>query len=230
MPIPSQAPQIELVSHVLCPYVQRAVITLTEKNIPHDRTYIDLADKPAWFRAISPLGKVPLLRIGPDVLFESAAICEFLNDTTPGSLHPDDPFSKARHRAWIEFASNMLDTIAGLYNAPDEARYLDKLDTLRDRLTWLESNLANGPYFSGKRFRMVDAAFGPVFRYFDVFEVFAPLRLFEGLPNATAWRTALAQRPAVRNAVTPDYPDLLRGYIQRRGSHLSTLVPAETVT
>lgn len=230
MPKPSQPLRIELVSHVLCPYVQRAVITLTEKDIPHDRTYIDLADKPAWFRDISPLGKVPLLRIGPDVLFESAVICEFLDETTPGSLHPSDPLAKARHRAWIEFASTMLDTIGGLYNAPDAARYREKRDTLRDRLGWLESNLADGPYFDGRRFRLVDAAVGPVFRYFDVIEAFAPLNLFEGLPKATAWRTALAQRPSVRNAVTSDYPDLLRRFIARRGSHLSTLVPAETAT
>ncbi len=230
MPIPSQHPRIELVSHILCPYVQRAVITLTEKNIAHDRTYIDLSDKPKWFRDISPLGKVPLLRIGPDLLFESAAICEFLNETTPGSLHPDDPLAKARHRAWIAFASIMLDTIGGLYNAPDEARYQEKLDTLRDRLTWLEGNLAAGPYFDGTRFRLVDAAFGPVFRYFDVIEAFAPLGLFKGLPRAAAWRTALAQRPSVKNAVTADYPALLRSFIERRGSHLSTLVPAETVT
>ncbi len=230
MPTPSQHPRIELVSHILCPYVQRAVITLTEKDIPHDRTYIDLADKPAWFRDISPLGKVPVLRIGPEVLFESAVICEFLNETTPGSLHPGDPLIKARHRAWIEFASNMLDTIAGLYNAPDEARYRDKRDTLRDRLVWLENNLTGGPYFDGSRFRLVDAAFGPMFRYFEVIDGFAPLGLFDELPKATAWRAAVAQRPSVQNAVTADYPALLRKFLGRRGSHLSTLIPRETAS
>ncbi len=228
MPTPSQPPRIELVSHVLCPYVQRAVITLTEKNIPHDRIYIDLADKPGWFRELSPLGKVPLLRVGPDVLFESAVICEFLDETTPGPLHPGNPLSRARHRAWIEFASNMLGTIAGLYNAPDEAHYRDKLDTLRDRVAWLETNLGDGPYFDGPRFRLVDAAFGPVFRYFDVIEAYTSLGLFDGLPKATSWRDALRQRPSVRNAVTADYPALLSTFMKRRGSHLSTLIPIAT--
>lgn len=230
MPIPSKPPRIELVSHVLCPYVQRAVITLTEKNIPHERIYIDLADKPDWFRELSPLGKVPLLRVGPDVLFESTVICEFLDETTAGSLHPGEPLTKARHRAWIEFASNMLGTIASLYNAPDKAHYQDKLDTLHDRLAWLESNLAAAPYFDGARFRLVDAAFGPVFRYFDVIEEFAPLGLVDGLPKTSAWREALARRRSVRDAVTSDYPALLREFVKRRDSHLSTLVPAETVS
>lgn len=84
-------PNLELVSHHLCPYVQRAVITLLEKEIPHQRTYIDLSDKPDWFQVISPLGKVPLLKIQDEILFESAVICEYLDEITLKSLHPRDP-------------------------------------------------------------------------------------------------------------------------------------------
>ncbi len=63
---------LRLVSHHLCPYVQRAVIALTEKGVAHERTYIDLAAKPDWFTALSPLGKVPLLLVGEaTALFES---------------------------------------------------------------------------------------------------------------------------------------------------------------
>ena len=50
-----------LVSHALCPYVQRAQIVLSEKRVPHQRIDIDLADKPGWFRALSPLGQTPML-------------------------------------------------------------------------------------------------------------------------------------------------------------------------
>ena len=70
-------PRLTLVSHHLCPYVQRAVIALTEKQVPFERIDVDLAAKPAWFTAISPLGKVPLLRVGDaTVIFESAVILE----------------------------------------------------------------------------------------------------------------------------------------------------------
>jgi glutathione S-transferase len=55
--------KLVLVSHQLCPYVQRAAISLCEKDVPFERLTIDLAKKPAWFKAISPLGKVPLLRV-----------------------------------------------------------------------------------------------------------------------------------------------------------------------
>ncbi|TIL70649.1 MAG: glutathione S-transferase family protein, partial [Mesorhizobium sp.] len=55
--------KLVLVSHHLCPYVQRAAISLAEKDVSFERLTIDLANKPAWFKAISPLGKVPLLRV-----------------------------------------------------------------------------------------------------------------------------------------------------------------------
>ena len=47
-----------LISHHLCPYVQRSVIALEEKRIPYERVNIDLANKPDWFNDISPSGKV----------------------------------------------------------------------------------------------------------------------------------------------------------------------------
>lgn len=84
-----------LVSHHLCPYVQRAAIALAEKSVPFERRFVDLADKPDWFRAISPLGKVPLLIVRQDdgtdvVLFESAVICEYPKRRRPVSpfIHP----------------------------------------------------------------------------------------------------------------------------------------------
>src|SRR5438128_4732575 len=74
-PRPRMTMKLTLVSHKLCPYVQRAVIALAEKQVPFERIDIDLADKPEWFKAISPLGKVPLLRVSTDsgeaALFES---------------------------------------------------------------------------------------------------------------------------------------------------------------
>ncbi len=221
---------LTLVSHRLCPYVQRAVIVLREKEVAFERVDIDLADKPAWFSEISPLGKVPLLRAGGEVVFESAVICEYLDEVTPGSLHPRDPLDRARHRAWIEFASATLDGIAGLYNAPDPAAFEAKRAALADRFARLERHLAGdaerceGPWFEGRRFRMVDAAWGPVFRYFDVLDRIADLGVLDGLPRVAAWRAALAEWPAVRAAVAPDYPARLRTFLARRGSHLSSMM------
>ena len=53
-----------LISFETCAFVQRAVITLKRKQIAHDITYIDLDDPPDWFLDLSPLKKVPVLKVG----------------------------------------------------------------------------------------------------------------------------------------------------------------------
>lgn len=219
--------RLELVSHALCPYVQRAAITLAEKNVSYDRTVVDLANRPDWFKALSPLGKVPLLRVGEEaVLFESAVICDYLDETIGPRLHPADPLQRARHRAWIEFASALLNDIGRLYSAPDAESFEARTADLRARLTQLEAVLSDGPWFGGKAFSLVDAAFAPAFRYFDVFETFVDLGLFANLPAISAWRSALAARPSVRAAVSADYPQALVAFLAARDSHMGALARA----
>jgi glutathione S-transferase len=219
------APKLTLVSHHPCPYVQRAVVALTEKRVPFERIDVDLAAKPAWFTAISPLGKVPLLRVGDAaVIFESAVILEYLEETQPRPLHPADSLARAEHRAWIEFGSSVLADIAGMYAAPDEATFGTKASILNGKFGRLEARLGPGPWFDGARFSLVDAAFGPVFRYFDSFDRVGEFGILAGLPKAAAWRVALAQRPSVAEAVGADYPERLRAFLAARGSHLSRLV------
>ena len=220
-------PKLDLVSHHLCPYVQRAAIALAEKGVSVNRLYVDLASKPDWFKAISPLGKVPLLRVGDDVIFESAVICEYLDDTIAPRLHPADPIARAKHRAWVEFASATLNDIWGYYVAPDAAAFEKKRADLAAKFAWLERALGAGPYFERPRFSLVDAAFGPVFRYFDVFETFLDPRVFETTPKVRAWRAALAARPSVRDAVQPDYPVRLMAFLQARGSHISRMMASD---
>ena len=88
--------QPELISFKLCPFVQRSVITLKHKGVPFEVKYIDLENKPDWFLRLSPTGKVPVLKVGDTVLFESAVINEYLNDVNPPSMHPADPLDRAR--------------------------------------------------------------------------------------------------------------------------------------
>jgi glutathione S-transferase len=219
----SAVTKLTLVSHKLCPYVQRAVVALTEKGVPFRRIDIDLADKPEWFLKISPLGKTPVLLVDDVAIFESAVILEYLEDTAAPSLHPADPLMRAEHRAWIEFGSAILNDIAGFYAARDEATFDARRAALREKVLRLEARLKS-PWFDGKTFSLVDAVFGPVFRYFDAFERIGDFGILEGLPKVTAWRRALAARPSVQAAVSPEYPALLWEFLRNRGSHLSRLM------
>ena len=223
--------KLTLVSHHLCPYVQRAAIALNEKAIPFERLTIDLANKPDWFTAISPLGKVPLLKVeqpgqGEAVLFESAAICEFIEETQGGvPLHPVDAIERAQHRAWIEFGSSILSDIYAIETTPDAEKFERAHQALTTKFARLEAALGAGPYFRGAQFSLVDAAFGPVFRYFDVFEEIADFGILSHKPKVAAWRSALAARPSVHTAVAADYAERLWKFLDAQNSHLRTMMP-----
>lgn len=216
---------LSLISHPLCPYVQRAAIALAEKGVAFERIDIDLADKPAWFLAISPLGKTPVLLVDGQPVFESAVICEYLDETTAPPLHPQDALARARHRGWMEFGSAVLSAIGSFYNAPDEAALASRAGEIRRLLAQVEVQFGMhqqaGPYFAGETFTLVDAVFGPVFRYFDVFDPIGDFGVFTGLPRVAAWRSVLAARPSVQGAVGADYADRLRVFLRARQGALA---------
>src|SRR5947208_1223829 len=180
---------LKLISHKLCPYVQRAVIALTEKDVAFERIDVDLANKPDWFLAISPLGKTPVLQVGEVPIFESAVILEYLEETEPKPLHPADPLIRREHRAWFEFETAILNDIAGFYVAKDETTFKVKIAQLEQRFARLEARIKAAPWFDGENFSLVDAVFGPVFRYFDVFDEIADFGILADKPKLARWRT-----------------------------------------
>ena len=216
--------KLTLISHVLCPYVQRAVIALKEKGVDFERIDIDLRQKPDWFLAISPLGKVPVLKVGDDVIFESAVIAEFLEDTVEPALHPADAIKRADHRAWIEFAGVLLSDIWEFYTATTPEAFEKKRQELAQRFERLEARIKADPWLDGAAFHLVDAAYGPVFRYFDVFDAIEDFGILKGKPKIARWRKTLRERPSVATAVTQDYPARLKDFIAKRQSHMAVLL------
>lgn len=212
-----------LISHHLCPYVQRAVIVLSEKNIEHRRTYIDLADKPDWFKKISPLGRVPILETENAVLFESQVIAEYLDEVTSGSLHPTNSLEKARHRSWIEFGSETLAGIGGFYNAKDADSFEQKRLALRQKFERIEKEIS-GEYFVGDTFHMVDGVWATIFRYFDVFDKIGDFGILTDLEAVQLWRTTTSKRPSVIMTPPEGYSERLEQFLRKKNSHLSSLM------
>ncbi|MFT6819084.1 MAG: glutathione S-transferase [Myxococcota bacterium] len=55
------------------------------------------------------MGKVPVLRQGNTILFESGVIAEYLDEVYGPQLHPVDALEKASHRAWMSYISALVD-------------------------------------------------------------------------------------------------------------------------
>jgi glutathione S-transferase len=218
--------KLMLVSHDLCPFVQRAAIVLLEKGADFERRNVDLANKPDWFLELSPLGKTPLLLVKDQVLFESAAICEYLDETLGLRMHPSDPIERAQHRAWMEFGSSILSAIVGFYNAADEQSFESKRCEIAQKFERIEATIGAGPFFSGTHFSLVDAVFAPIFGYCEVFDAIDDFNLLVRTPRVRRWRTSLRERASVRSAVQSNFNEQLLAFLQARNGVLARRIEA----
>lgn len=210
----------KLISFKICPFVQRSVIVLEEKGADYDIEYIDLQDPPGWFKELSPLGKVPILQVGDAVLFESAVIMEYLDETHPPSQHPADPLQKAGNRAWTEYASECLFAQHGMITAADAETFAEKEKALAEKLQRLEGLVA-GPFFNGEEMALVDVAYAPLFMRMDLLSGWLDWKPLEGLPKLTEWSRRLLARESVQRSVVPEFPELIRTFIQNKGEYLT---------
>lgn len=214
--------KLELVSHKLCPYVHRAAITLREKGIAFERREIDLKNKPEWFLKLSPYGKVPLLLADGVALFESTAICEFIDETHPPALLPVDPFARARQRAWAEGASELSQAQWNLLIAStpaDRDKAAAAFSSLADRI---EQAIADGT-IPAQGFERVHIFLAPSFLRFSLVERGLGVRLVDAgrWPQLDALARAVAARPSVTSTVPDDYAQTLCRRIVDRGSLLA---------
>ncbi len=213
----------QLISFKLCPFVQRSVITLKEKGADFDITYINIMQPPEWFAEVSPLGKVPVMKVGDTVLFESAVIMEYLDEVNPPSLHPTEPLKKALNRAWMEYSSELLGCQREMMMAKDEEGYSAKRDALSAMLKRLEG-LVEGPYFNGAEFNLVDAAYAPFFMRYQLIDEMCSLGLLDAFPKVKAWSELLLERPSVKESVVEEFPDIFCGHLENGGGHIATLI------
>lgn len=211
---------LHIIGHTLCPYVQRAVITMLELGIPFDRTDIDLDDKPDWFTELSPTGKVPVLVVNKStVLFESSVISEYLSELGPRSLHPVEDLERGKHRAWMAYGDQILAIIANIiYRTQTQKEQDQAFGKIAGMLEILDTQMAETPYFGGRQFHLIDAVFATVFRFFPVIEPLAPMDLFAESPRLISWRVALAERPSVKRAVPDHFDARLRHFIAGKHS------------
>ena len=158
------------------------------------------------------------------MIFESAAILEYLDETQPNPLHPADPLERAQHRGWIEYGSATLNRIARFYSTPDPAALTAEARALAEMFARIENELGDGPWFAGGGFALVDAVYGPIFRYFDVIDRIGDFGILNEKPKLAAWRKSLAARPSVKDAVTADYPQRLQAFFERKSGALTALI------
>ena len=155
----AMAAALKLISHKLCPYVQRAVIALTEKGIPFERIDIDLAEQAGLvsedFAARQGAGAA-----GRDRGRRGGAVRE----QRDLRIHRGDArrrktasagsaASAPQHRAWMEFGSAILGDLWGLETTGDPAVFESKRQALAAKFAQVEKTPRRGAIFCRREFQ-----------------------------------------------------------------------------
>ncbi len=201
------------------------------KNVEFEVTYIDLRDKPDWFLEISPHGKVPVLKVDDEVLFESSAIAEYLDEMVEPRLHPADPIKRARNRAWTDFVPSFSSALSKIIYAKTKEAMEEGLANAPKALSRLEEALANergndGPYFNGDTLCLVDAAYGPFLRRLAFAEDVLKIGFLDDFPLVQAWSDALLANDSVIGSVAPNYLEEFDRALERRECYLWSRIKA----
>ena len=198
------------------------------KAVEFEVTYINLREKPDWFLQISPHGKVPVLQVEGDPLFESNAIAEYLDEVVEPKLHPADAFTRARHRAWTDYVPTFA---AGLsvYYSKSAQDVEDRLPDARARLAKLtealQQDAMDGPFFGGKEMCLVDAAYAPFLQRFIFVDGWLNTGLLQEFPLVKAWADALLDDSRVKNSVPENFESEFVANLHRRGMYVAQLMP-----
>ncbi len=209
------------------------MIVLRTKGVDFDVTYINLREKPDWFLKISPHGKVPVLSIDEEPLFESNAIAEFLDEVVDPQLHPADPIKRARNRAWTDFVPDFSKGMSGCYRRETQEEMDEGREGALKVLTKLEEAIANergndGPYFNGDQLCLVDAAYAPFLQRFMIAEEKLKTGLLDDFPLVKAWTEALLTTDLVTGSVADSFVPDFKAAMSRYGYLVGKMFDAET--
>jgi glutathione S-transferase len=211
---------IKLVSFALCLFVQRLVIVLREKQIEHEIEYIDLEQPPEWFLRLSPSGKVPLMLVDNEVLFESSVILDFLDEAFAPRFHPAEIIKRAQYKAWIEYGSSLLMGQYTLATASDRDTMIEKKMQLERELDRLAQPLEANLFGKAGRLTLVDAAFAPLFMRLQYQALLHEEGRIQMPAYVLSWSERLLSLSSVRLSVVEDFFDCYRAFLLNNKSWL----------
>jgi glutathione S-transferase len=159
------------------PFVRKVAGVCITKGVDYDIEAVNVFDPPAWFRDISPMKRIPVLRdrsVAEEgvagTIADSSAICAFIEKKHPApALYPEDPMALGTALFIEEFADTSLAASGGLgifrpiYFAISKGEE-PGLDKARD--TWanqlpplfdvLEARLDGAAFFAGGALSIAD--------------------------------------------------------------------------
>lgn len=197
--------------------VQKVLWTLEElsleyQHVPLGGDFGGTAD-PSYLE-MNPNGRVPTLKDGELVVWESDAIVRYLAARYgAGTLWPEDPAERAVADQWMTWGTTELEVdwiwlFWRLVRTPPSKRDMAAIErhlkASCDRFRLLDRHLQNHDYLAGSRLTMADIPAGmTLYRWFEM-EIERPRT-----PHVEAWYARLCERPAYRKGICIPFDELV---------------------
>ncbi|MEQ1949813.1 maleylacetoacetate isomerase [Mesorhizobium sp. CN2-181] len=210
-------PALTLYDYFRSSAAYRVRIALRLKGLSYDQIPIHLVRNcgehlSEAYRAINPQRRVPALAVGEEILIQSPAILEWLEETFPEpSLLPSDPFARAHCRAITSIVAcdihplNNTGTIKYLrQNLGCDQPTIDAwyAHWIRQGFEAIETMIEPKPFALGDTVTLADLFIVP--QVFNARRFSVPLDAF---PKIVAVADACATLPAFRDAAPANQPD-----------------------
>lgn len=194
--------ELHFYSNDVCPFAYRVRLALAEKAIDHAMHTLDLLAIPDWYHAISPTGKLPLLKRGDEIIWESTVINEFLEEAYPKRpLLPKALVARAHARIWIEYCNTAFQpNYCGLVFELDKGKHAAIRRLLHESLKTVDEELAKtdpGPYWLGEHISLVDLTYYPFFEHAPVLSHYRGFDISDDYKYIHRWLAAMRERPSV---------------------------------
>lgn len=191
-------------------YVRIARLTLAEKGVPCRLVEVDVFGDEAARQAHvvrQPFGKIPAFEHGAFKLYETSAICRYIDEAFQGpSLQPAAPEARARMMqaisildsyayrtlVWDIFVERVMKPRDG--GATDDAKVAAALPMARTCLAALNDLMPESPWLAGHQLTLADLHAAPIIDYF----LQAPEgRMLGDQPRLARWWSAMAARQSM---------------------------------
>ena len=196
----------------LSTYVRAARIILIEKGVPYTLEDIGLGS-PAH-RALNPLGRIPVMRHGDLVLFETFAIARYVDESFDGpALQPADPATRAIMTQWVSATiDSVYPTLIRRYLMtyvraqldgvePDRAVIDASLPDVEEILGFLDNATADREWLAGSKPSFADFILLPIIFY--MYGAAESGEMLPRFPNLRAWYDRASARPSAIETVPP---------------------------
>jgi glutathione S-transferase len=193
---------MKIFGHPMSTCTRKVLMTLAETNTPHELVMVDFAKgehKAEPHVSRQPFGQVPALEDGDFSLYESRAMCRYINDKAGGALIPRDLRDRARMDQWISIeASNFTGPVMKfvfqhVFQRPQTPEALKAAgESLDTALGIMDKQLASHEFIAGNGFTLADICYMP---YLEYAMVTPAMDAISKQPHVLAWWNKISERP-----------------------------------